>query len=156
MVTEKVSETYEGEKLVSKRRSPKKQNIYAIFRELTGLYPWLCHPNFTLDVVCVKVAEERVKTPEPVQLVNRSRRFKRAWYKRDKRLVEQGESRIFTCAADYLALLPPDLGDTFTVKEVKKGGAGHNASLMLWVLERMGLVEFVEKKGTAKVFRLKV
>jgi hypothetical protein len=118
LVTEKVIETYEEGKLVSRRRSPKKQNIYSIFRELTGLYPWLCHPNFTLDVVCVKVAEEREKTPEPVQLINRSRHFKRAWYKRGKRLLEQGESRLFTCADDYLALLPPDLGTRFTVREV--------------------------------------
>jgi hypothetical protein len=158
LVTEKIIETYDADgsppgRLLSARKSPKRLTIFAIFRELTSLYPWLDHPNFSLEVVRVKVAEERVRTSVPVQLGNRSRHFKKPWYKQGKRLLERGETRVFANAADYGALLPPLLGDTFTVKEVKQAGAGSYASYMLWVLEKLGVVEFTGKRGNSKVFR---
>ena len=42
LVTKKIIETYNQEgTVISTRRSPKKQNLFSIFKELTAIYPYL-------------------------------------------------------------------------------------------------------------------
>ena len=99
-------------KIISKRKSPKKGNIYDIFRELTGIYPLITNPHFSLEIVEIEMTEERVRTKEPVQSKNGRRRFRRNWLKTGKRLDTIINTRRFSKAEDYLALMPP-LPDTF-------------------------------------------
>ena len=42
-------------KIISKRKSPKKGNIYDIFRELTGIYPLMTNPHFSLEIVEIEM-----------------------------------------------------------------------------------------------------
>ena len=53
--------------IISKRKSPKKGSIYDIFRELTGIYPLMTNPHFSLEIVEIEMTEERVQTSEPLQ-----------------------------------------------------------------------------------------
>lgn len=140
--------------LVSRRKSPKKQGLLDIFRELTSIYPHLLHENFTLEVLEVSVVEHRVKVDSPMQLANRSRRFKRDWYKAGKSLAEIHATHRFSSADDYLALLPAALPEKFTVKDLGKALATRNAGLILWVLRRMGLVEEAGRRGKALVLQV--
>ena len=154
LVVKKTIETVRKDgSFVSRRKSPKKQGLLDIFRELTSIYPYLLHENFTLEVLEVSVVEHRVKVDTPMQLANRSRRFKRDWYKADKSLVEIHATHRFSSAEDYLALLPADLPEKFTVKDLDKALKTRNASLILWVLRKMDLVEAVGKQGKALVLR---
>lgn len=154
LVVKKIIETVGKDgSLVSRRKSPKKQGLADIFRELTSIYPYLLHENFTLEVLEVSVVEHRVKVDSPMQLANRSRRFKRDWYKEDKSLAEIHTTHRFSSAEDYLALLPADLPEKFTVKDLDKALKTRNASLILWVLRKMDLVEAVGKQGKALVLQ---
>lgn len=137
---------------ISKRRSPKRLNIYSMFDELTGLYPLLLKSGFTLEVLSVSVLEHRVRTGEPVQLVNKSRRFRKNWIKTGKELLELKGRCSFTTKEDYLSLLPETLPASFTVKELAAAGAGKYASIMLWVLRKMELVSVTGKKGNAYLY----
>nr|MCR5400749.1 hypothetical protein [Treponema sp.] len=64
-IKEKIINTYSEEgKLLSSRKSPKKENIYSAFRELTGLYPVLLNKNFSLDLLEISMTEIRIQTSE--------------------------------------------------------------------------------------------
>jgi hypothetical protein len=156
LVLEKYIETFdETGVLLSTRRSPKKLTIYSIFRELTGIYPWLLSNNFILEVLDVTATEKRIKTVEPVQLANKSRRFRKAWYKTGKELRTLGTSRIFSSLSDYAALFPGTLPGEFSAKDLAKTGIGKDAALMIWVSQKLGIIEFTEKKGNSRYYRRK-
>ncbi len=154
LVVKKTIETVKKDGgLVSRRKSPKKQGLLDMFSELTAIYPYLLHENFTLEVLEVSVVEHRVKVDRPMQLANRSRRFKRDWYKADKSLAEIHATHRYSSAQDYLALLPAELPEKFTVKDLGKALTTRNAGLVLWVLRKMGLVETVGRQGKALVMQ---
>lgn len=149
--------------ILSKRKSPKKQTIYSIFDELTGIYPVLLNKNFTLEVLQIKMIEERKRTSQPVQSSNKKRRFKHDWIKTNKRLEDIIETRQFKSADDYIKLLPADLPKSFCAKDLYKAfsdskkypaEAAKKAHLMLWVLSRMEVIEFTEIKNRSKYYKI--
>lgn len=149
--------------ILSKRKSPKKQTIYSIFDELTGIYPVLLNKNFTLEVLQIKMIEERKRTAEPVQSGNKKRRFKRDWIKTNKRLEDIITTTQFKTADDYIKLLPSGLPETFCAKDVYNAfssskeypaEAAKKSHLILWVLSRMEIIEFTEIKNRSKYYRL--
>ena len=101
------------------------------------------------------MVEHRIKEAAPVQLANKSRRFKRDWYKEDKSLKEIHATHQFVCKKDYLELLPKELPETFTIKEASNLLKGRNVPRMLWVLRKMGLVEQVGKQGRSLLLKKK-
>lgn len=155
LAIEKIIETYSLDgKLISKRRSPKKQNINCIFKELTGLYPFLLEQGLTLEILQTSITEIRIKTDSPVQLENKSRHFKKEWYKKDKKLNKIFSSIILESAKDYINLLPKNLPQEFSAKDLSSLGIGKEAHCMIWVYKRMGLIEFTQKKERRNYFRL--
>ncbi|MCR4735828.1 MAG: hypothetical protein K5829_12585 [Treponema sp.] len=149
---------------ISNRKSPKKESIYSIFRELTGLYPILLNPKFTLEVLEVRMTEERIRTEEAVQSKNKRRRFRKNWLKTGKRLEEILESHQFKSKDDYLKLLPQSLPNDFSAKIlseelinnklVQKSKALNIAYLIVWVFTKMGLIEIKGKKNKSRIYSL--
>ena len=164
IVAEKRIVLYDNEgKIISNRRSPKRQTIYSLFDELTGIYPVLLNSNFTLEVLEIKMIEERKRVNELVQSKNNKRRFKRDWIKINKRLEDIIKTSQFKTADDYLALLPSNLPETFCAKDLYKAftltnnypaEAAKKAHLILWVLSRMEIIEFIEIKNRSKYYRI--
>ncbi len=147
--------------IISKRKSPKKGSIYSIFRELTGIYPLLTNPHFSLEVVEIEMTEERLRTSEPVQSKNGRRRFRRNWNKTGKRLDTIINTRRFSKPEDYIKLLPP-LPQTFCAKDLRNAiseqkdlpvRTANEAHLILWVLSHAGLIEQTETKGKTKYYK---
>ena len=141
--------TDEEGKPVSNRLSPKKGNIYDILRELTGLTEILLKRNFTLEVIAINMIEHRVRTSEPVQTTNRSRRYKKNWLKANKRLDEILETKQFKTARDYLSLFPKDLPDEFCAKDLNLPKYAH---ILLWVLSRIPVIKQIGSKGNTKYY----
>ena len=148
--------------IISKRKSPKKGNIYDLFRELTGIYPLMTNPHFSLEVLEIEMTEERIRTEEAVQSKNGRRRFRRNWNKSGKRLDTIINTRRFSKAEDYLALLPP-LPENFCAKDLKNAiseekdqpaRAAGNAHLIIWVLVHAGLIDFIDTKGRTKYYKI--
>jgi hypothetical protein len=134
--------------LLRRRKSPRRGSIYDLFNELTGIYPYLFHPNFSLEVIFVHQVERRTA-------VEKSRRNRRGIHTTGRSLETIGESRIFSSAGDYAALLPP-LPPNFTVRELKEAGAGRNAGKMAWVLRKMHIIEVERKEGKAFIYRIRI
>ena len=152
----------ENGKIISNRKSPKKGSIYSIFRELTGIYPLITNPHFSLEVLEIEMTEERTRTTEPVQSKNGRRRFRRNWIKTGKRLDTIVKTIRFSKAEDYLALLPP-LPESFCAKDLKNAiatqkdlpaRAAGNAHLIIWVLVHAGLIDFIDTKGRTKYYKI--
>lgn len=153
----------ENEILLSRRKSPKKNSIYNIFRELTGLYPVLLNQNFTLIVTEIKMIELRKKTLEPLQSKNNRRRFRKDWIKTGKKLEEIITEKKFNSKEDYLALLPSNLPQEFCAKDIQNilkkdislpKNTYTTVHLMLWVFLRMNLINLTETKGKTKYYKI--
>ena len=162
IITNKIITYDQNGAILSSRKSPKKGSIYDIFREITGLIPVLLNPRFSLEIVEINLIEERQKTSEAVQSRNGRRRFKKDWVKVNKRLDEIINTRRFNKAEDYLALLPPDLPEEFCAKDIKKSLAdnkmapariSNNANLIVWVLHKMGVIDFTRKSGNTRYYK---
>ena len=141
--------TSENGELISNRLSPKKGCIYDILRELTGLTDVLLNKKFTLEVITINMIEHRVRTAEPVQTTNRSRRYKKNWLKANKRLDNILEIKQFKNKKDYLALLPKDLPEEFCAKDLKLPKYAH---ILLWVLSRIPVIKQTGSKGNTKYY----
>ena len=148
-------------KIISNRKSPKKGCIYDVFRELTGIYPLITNSHFSLEVLEIEMTEERIRTTEPVQSKNGRRRFRKNWIKTGKRLDSIINTRRFSKADDYLALLPA-LPETFCakdlriimncMKEIPKRSI--NPHLIIWVLAHANLIEHTETKNKSKYYKI--
>lgn len=150
-------------KLIYKRKSPKKGNIYNLFDELTGIYPALLNKNFTLEVLEITMKEERIRTPEPVQAKNNKRHFKRNWYKNNKKLEDILSTKKYNNANDYLSLLPTNLPAEFCAKDLKTLFSTNKAypkdvqkksNLIIWVFSHMELISFTQIKNRNHYYKI--
>lgn len=147
--------------ILSCRKSPKKNTIYNLFDELTGIYPVLLNPHFKLEVVLCNIKEIRQKEDEPVQSANKRRRFKKDWVKTGKELKEILETRTFCTKEDYYRLLPADLENEFCAKDIKnamkKEGEAESscrkAHLIIWVFKHMGIIEKIFVKNRSHFYK---
>lgn len=155
VILENTIELYDSENhLISRRKSPKKQNIYSIFNELTGIYDVLLNRHFSLEITFIKMTETRIRTAENVQSKNKRRRFKKNWIKTNKQLEEIIETKRFNSKEDYLNLLP-DLPETFCSKDLEeKIGKKNNPNLILWVFAHMNIIKHVESQGRKKIYKI--
>lgn len=162
VTTKSISLYDENMELLSSRKSPKKNNIYHIFRELTKLYSILLNPLFKLEIVEISMTEERMKTNEPTQSKNQRRRFKKDWIKINKKLDEILEVKTFSTKKDYLNLLPFSKNELFSAKEMEdflrknklSSNAKDNSHYYLWLLNKMNLIELVEVKNRRKYYSI--
>ena len=140
-------------------RSPVHKSIYSSFKELTALAPYLLSPYFFLDTVEVSIIEERQEMEEKVQSRNGRRRFRQNWLKTGKRVQEIGTTTSFHGRRSWKALLPKELPAGFHREDfyhaLRDAGVkltADDASLMLWVYVKMGLLER-EKDGRKYLYR---
>ncbi|MBR1640355.1 MAG: hypothetical protein IJ688_13305 [Treponema sp.] len=148
-------EVYDQENnLLSKRTSPKKGNIYDIFKELTGIYPILLDKNFSLEIIQISVTEKRIRTSEAVQSRNRKRRFKKNWIKEDRKLSEIIKTIRLNSKEDYISLLPQSLPEEFCAKDLGKELKINNPHLIIWVLVRMNVIELTQTHNKSRYYRI--
>lgn len=154
VVTVKYIETLHTDLKVSRKKSPKKLNIYDIFRELTGIAPLLTDRHLRLEAIEVTATEERRQTDLPVQTQNGRRRFRKNWVKTGKRLDSAGTVHVFKTKKDWMKLLPRT--DCFTVKEctqllLQEGikVRQDQVSVMLWVYTHAG---FLSRTKTGRAY----
>ena len=159
LITEfKIELRDENGNLISRRKSPKKLSIIDIYEELMGIYPVLNEPWFTLEVIPVTCVEKRIRTKEPVQLANKSRRFRRNWYKTGRELTSMQESIILHGLESYIDILPAKVrefkdGTPFCAKDLADAGCGKQNYRILWVLKKAEAVEFAFKKGRTSYYK---
>ncbi|HKL86020.1 MAG TPA: hypothetical protein VJ861_06785 [Treponemataceae bacterium] len=140
-------ETFDIENnLISKRKSPKHLTVYAIFKELTGIYHILDNPNFTLHVLLVDILE--------IRIADGTGSWRRKGIRRaDKKLLKINDTKIFYGLESYVQLLPSNLPENFTRKDLAQSGAGKFSGHMAWVLWKTGSIELAGKNKNAHIYR---
>jgi len=164
VIEKRIIVTDKNQNIISKRKSPKKNCIYDLFSELTGFYPALLHKNFKLEVLLTHITEERIKTEKPVQSKNNRRRFKRDWNKCNKHLDKIIDTITFSTKEDYINLLPKELEKEFCAKDINKilkennyipKNYRPNGNLIIWVLNRMEIIEQTKVENRSRYYKIK-
>jgi len=134
-----------------RRRSSKRGRWIDALSELVGLRELLGDPNLSVDVLLIE--DEEVRAPREV-----SRRRRKNWTVRDRRLVEVVDCVTFQDPTDYLAFVPADLEEPFTTAELATAIARSRAMAqkLAYTLRHIGALRVIGKRGNAFLYRRSV
>lgn len=132
---------------IARRRSPKAGRIEALFKELVSIPDLVGHPNLTFEVA---ITHE----DEIWQQTGRRAWRRKGWCVVGRRLVEVVRVVPFADAADFAALLPPELAQPFSARDLAAASrlTLNLAYKMIYCLRRMGAVAVAGKRGRAAVY----
>lgn len=153
-------------KLIHRKKSPKKASVYDSLRGMTKICPLFLHTNCSLEVLYCEITEMRRQTEGPSQTLNNARRHLKAWLPMGKKLEKILSKKTFYEKKDWLSLLPEELtkrceDSSFRVTDLQKAikeksgiKNAARASLIVWLLKKMKLIELYETKGRCKWYRV--
>ncbi len=151
-----VIETWnEDGELVSTRKSPKKEDEFCIFRQITKLYKFVDNYNFSIRLVFVNQKQIRIKTDEKIQLINKSRHFKKNWYKKNKKLLSINKEIVLQSKNDFANLIKDKINFQAFCKTDIEQFARKDAGIIIWVLKRMEIIEQTEIKKRKIYYAIK-
>jgi hypothetical protein len=132
--------------VLSSRRSPKRGKLTDCFPELRHIAPVLASENVSLHIV--RTVEREVRPPVG------TRRRRRGEEVVDRELVEIAQTLELSRPEDWLAFLPPNLPQRFTVGDLGQatGISRWHAGHMSYVLRSVGAIRQVDKHGNAFVY----
>lgn len=142
--------------ILSTRKSPKKGNIYHIFKEITGLISYLGNKSFSIHVLLTDQKDIRIRVSEPVQLKNKSRHWRKNWIKHDKELLSINSEMQLDSLENFRNLITSEIDSksSFTIKDLEKTKIGIYSRVAVWVLKKALIIEETEKKGRQKQYIL--
>jgi hypothetical protein len=139
----------DGTTLVGKRKSPKRGNIYHLFKELVSLPRMIENKKFSLEVLLTR--EEEIRRDDGQGSWRRE-----GWSICDHRLIEVVRKRLFKKPADFFKLVPRNLPEPFTTRDLATGITQPHwlAQKMAYCLRNMGLIHLVGKNGNALLYAI--
>ncbi|MCZ6855928.1 MAG: hypothetical protein O7G86_18590 [Gammaproteobacteria bacterium] len=131
----------------TRRRSPKRGSMADVVSELVSIPRLLNHPNFELEVVMIEEDELRVFAPEKV-------RGRKGWRVIQRRLVEVLERHRFCSASDLFSLVPGELPETFTTRDLAEAMRQPRwmAQKLAYCLREAGEITLCGKEGNAMCY----
>ena len=134
--------------VIKKRKSPKKGKILDLFVEMVHLPSLINHENFSFEVLLIEEQELRCNDG------------KGSWRKKgvsikDRKLLKVFERALFADKTDFLKVLPNNLGETFTNKDLAKkmGVSIRLAQKITYCLQKMNGLTVVGKKQRELLFK---
>ena len=133
-----------------RRKSPKRGDVYQIFIELVAFPDLMQHHNFELQVVLTQ--EDEVRKFDG----RRARRRRKGWVIEERRLLDVVGSHLFKEPADFVELLPKDLPEQFTTKDIAAGldRPAWLVQKMAYCLRKMQVINLIGKKGKFSLYEL--
>lgn len=137
----------EGRQL-SRRKSPLKNSVHAVFKELVYVPHLMAHPRFSLEVLLVHEEEIRVDD-------GRGSWRRKGWSIVDRRLLDVVDVHLLSGPTDLAALLPDSLAETFTTADLASTMQINRrlSGQMAYCLRALGSITQVGKQGNAYVYR---
>jgi hypothetical protein len=132
----------------TRRKSPKRGRVEDLFREMVSFPQLLVNPHFSLEVLLIR--EEEVRRYEG----KRKWRRRRGWVTEERRLLGVVDRRLFDEPADWRALLPESLGESFTTRDLAEaiGIRRQLAQKMAYCLRKARVIELMGKRGRANSY----
>ena len=134
---------------IGRRKSPKRETYLHMFKELVSFPHLMMHVNFSLEVVSIQ--------EEEVRRFDKRRGWRRhGWVTHERHLLHVLEQRLFSTPADYGKLLPSELPDPFTTKDLAQtlDIPRWLAQKMAYCLHKMGTLVQQGKRGNARLYVL--
>jgi hypothetical protein len=134
---------------VRRRKSPKRETCLHMFTELVSFPHLMTHANFSLEVVAIQ--------EEEVRRFDKRRGWRRhGWVTHERHLLQVLEHRLFSTPADCGKLLPAELPDPFTTKDLAQtlDIPRWLAQKMAYCLHKMGTLVQQGKHGNARLYVL--
>jgi hypothetical protein len=130
-----------------RRRSPKKGRLPDLFSELIRIPTLFSKGNFSIEVLMIEVEETWCNDGRG------SWRRKGASIE-DRQLIRVFERQIFEHKTDFLKILPNDLPDPFSNRNLAQslGIPVNQSRKMTYSLKKMGTITNVGKKGNQMLF----
>ena len=134
----------DGETVLSRRRSPKKGRVEDVFYELVYMPNLLAEENMSLEVLLVHSEDVLIDD-------GRGSWRRRRWSIHDRRLLDVVDQVRFNGPEDLLDLLPVDLPEKFTSREVAEALSLRPAAAqkMTYCLRKMGVLREAGRRGRA-------
>ena len=135
-------------KVVNKRKSPKKGRLTDLFRELVMIPQMIGNENFSLEVLLID--EEEVRCDDG----------KGSWRRRgasikERKLLHVNGRILFQNKTDYLRMLPDSLNKAFTNRELAKLAKIplRTARQITYCLRKGNVIRIAEKNGRELTFQ---
>ncbi len=136
-----------GERLLRRRKSPRRGRAVELFSELVYLGELVAHPCLSFEVALVEVEELRRDDGQG------------SWRRQgvsisERRLVRLLDTQRFDDPASLVAMLPSDLPDPFTNRELlqRLGVSVRLANKITYCLRQAGCLSLVGRAGRAHLF----
>ncbi len=141
-----VRETAVGHPL-RRRKSPRRGQYLDVFAELVRIPHLLAEPNLTLELLLTY--QEEVWRDDGQGSWRR-----KGWSLHDRRLLEVVDRVVFTTAEELLTLLPANLPQPFTNRELAEAiyGRVRLAQQITYTLRHLHLLTLTGKRGNAHCF----
>lgn len=142
-----------GERVVSRRKSPKRGHVLDIFEELIYFTRTFPHRNLVLEVPLIHIEEWSYPTPKTKK---RRRRPPKKYTVEDQRLVEVVETLELRTARDLLSLIPGKLPAEFDTAKLAKAMDQPRwvAQKVAYCLRHMKAITETGKDGNAILYRI--
>jgi hypothetical protein len=139
----------QDEAQISRRRSPRRGRWEDLFYELVSIPHLLDHPNFSLEILLVRVEEIRKND-------GKGSWRRKGWSIVERTLLEIVDRRRYLSTTDYLDFLPSELNYPFTSHDLAQAAsiAPELASKMVYCLRHMGELEITGKRGRSYLYSL--
>jgi len=137
----------DGKSRLGRRKSPKRGNLFHLFQELVSIPDLIMNPNFSLEVLLIREEEFRCDD-------GTGSRRRRGLSIADRCLIEVLSQHLFTEPPDFLSLIPPDLKEPYSTKELAESIDQPRwiAQKMAYCLRTMGVLEIVGKNGNSLLY----
>ena len=144
-----ITTTNEAGEILSRRKSPRKNGIIDIFKELVSMPELICNSNLTIDVLMIYEEELRCRDGRG------------SWRRKgtsivDRKLIEVIEIINMNCVKDYLDFLPDNLPLEFTNKSLSDimNIKIEKARRMTYCLKKINVIEETGKNGREILFKI--
>lgn len=138
-----------GSEMLSRRRSPKRGDIDALFRELVSFPRLMTNPNFSIEVLFIQEEEVRYQ--------DRRRRWRRGgWVTKERRLLDVLDRKVFAEPKDLLRFIPSGLIEPWTTQDLSEANGLPRwiAQKIVYCLRESGVVRVVGKKGNSILYAI--
>jgi hypothetical protein len=137
----------DGVKGLGRRKSPKRGHLLLLFEELVSIPSLIKEENFSLEVLLIQEEEDRRDDGQGSWR-------RKGWSVADHRLLGVVSRHVFKRPSDFLTLIPPDLSDPFSTRELAEVIEQPRwlAQKMAYCLRHMGAIEVVGKKGNSLLY----
>jgi hypothetical protein len=132
---------------LSRRKSPRRGRVIDIFYEVIRIPGLLTHPNLSVELLLTQ--QDEILRDDGKGSWRRKR-----WSVHDRRLLEVLERTELRSVTDYSAMLPDDLPQTFTNRDLADALRCRRnlAQKITYTLQRIGGVAMAGKRGNAYLY----